>query len=838
MSDFCRNLALEVSSGKLSREELAELTAALDAEKKRMMASDGLEKIEAKLMERGRVIAQDVQLAALIEKRNRLQNVLVETRLLAMADQADAMTGEPALGLQAAMVGVNTPIEGAQRSVDALAQGAMVSYAGGLVADLKDAGLLIKFNKMGGDFERQVARAMYDLNLKEPTGKVDASPDAKKIAAIMQKYQRAAMERENRAGAYIRQKQGYIVRQSHDPGRMTRDKAGWKAEGRQRFDFAAMDIAPDAVEDFLDSAYKAITTGIRLDQQINDIDVAFTGPGNLAKKASASRVIEFKSADDWFDYDQKFGRASLREAFMGDLSRASRNTAIMTNMGTNPRAMLDRVKAKLERKYRDQPEKLTRFAGGVENLDSMYAEISGEVNFGADGVWARRLSGFRALQTMAKLGGAWVSSLSDIAYMAANRTYQGRSMLDAWQDAFSAGAEGLKGGDKRRWADLLGAGLEGQLGDFMSRFNAQDSVSGRTSKAMSLFFKLNLLGPWTDANKRGVTFMISRDLALEAANDFASLPDDMQRMLRLYGFDARKWDVARMAVAEGPDGRAYMMPSEVTKASGAVFTGMTRAQQDKLREEVKESLFALMTNEADFAVPSPGARERAIMRRGYRPGTMAGEAIRFVGQFKSFGITGLTKVQGRHIYGHEGTRHLRDVLSRGMGANVGLATAIAGTTMLGFFIYQAKQMMTGKEPRPLSAETLVAAALQGGGLGIYGDFLFGEANRFGGGTLETVMGPGVGTVAQAVDLLQRARGVVTGGDEDLRGDVLRLAKANIPFANLFYTKGAMDYLVWYQLQEMMNPGYLKRMERRVKRENNQGYWLPPSSIVATGGGFK
>ena len=86
--------------------------------------------------------------------------------------------------------------------------------------------------------------------------------------------------------------------------------------------------------------------------------------------------------------------------------------------------------------------------------------------------------------------------------------------------------------------------------------------------------------------------------------------------------------------------------------------------------------------------------------------------------------------------------------------------------------------------------------------------------------------------------MQRARGVVLGGDEDIAGDVLRFAKGNIPFANLFYTKQAMDYLIWYQLQETINPGYLRRMEKRVERENNQKFIVRPSSIIATGGGFR
>jgi len=86
--------------------------------------------------------------------------------------------------------------------------------------------------------------------------------------------------------------------------------------------------------------------------------------------------------------------------------------------------------------------------------------------------------------------------------------------------------------------------------------------------------------------------------------------------------------------------------------------------------------------------------------------------------------------------------------------------------------------------------------------------------------------------------LQRTRGVVLGGDEDIGGDFLRFAKGNVPLGNLFYTKQAMDYLIWYQFQEALNPGYLRRMERRVERENNQKFVIRPSSIIATGGGFR
>ncbi len=54
---------------------------------------------------------------------------------------------------------------------------------------------------------------------------------------------------------------------------------------------------------------------------------------------------------------------------------------------------------------------------------------------------------------------------------------------------------------------------------------------------------------------------------------------------------------------------------------------------------------------------------------------------------------------------------------------------------------------------------------------------------------------------------------------------------NAPFANLAYIRPALNYMFIYQLQEKLNPGYLRRMERRVEKENNQHFILPPTSVL-------
>ena len=281
----CLKIADEANKGRLSDDELDEILTELNAEKKARQAAGALDQIESAIFERGLLIAKEAEIAKKIEKRNRYMNILKEQKLMALAERADEMTGDPSLGLEAALVGVNAPFEGATRSVDSITGALVNSYAGGMIADLKKAGLLTKFNNMKGDFERQVANVLGDLNLKTPVGVAEASADAKAMGKILFKYQRAALQRENQAGSYIMLKEGRVVRASHDQRRLV--KVGpdeWKNYIRGKLDYEKMGIAPERIEGFLDSAYEAITTGIRKEGDRTEISLAFKGPGNLAKK--------------------------------------------------------------------------------------------------------------------------------------------------------------------------------------------------------------------------------------------------------------------------------------------------------------------------------------------------------------------------------------------------------------------------------------------------------------------------------------------------------------------------------------------------------------------------
>jgi hypothetical protein len=98
---------------------------------------------------------------------------------------------------------------------------------------------------------------------------------------------------------------------------------------------------------------------------------------------------------------------------------------------------------------------------------------------------------------------------------------------------------------------------------------------------------------------------------------------------------------------------------------------------------------------------------------------MQGELWRSIAQFKSWPVGMIRMAYGREFYGQERAA-----------AWSGAVQMFVAATVLGAGVRDLKDLFAGREPRdPADPKTWVAAIVQGGG-GIYGDFVFGEFNRF------------------------------------------------------------------------------------------------------------
>ena len=116
--------------------------------------------------------------------------------------------------------------------------------------------------------------------------------------------------------------------------------------------------------------------------------------------------------------------------------------------------------------------------------------------------------------------------------------------------------------------------------------------------------------------------------------------------------------------------------------------------------------------------------------------------------------------------------------------------------------------------------------LQGGGLGIYTDFLFGKIQNST-SALATFAGP---FATEATKVMAMFNYIIKGEFSKAGKQAYLSVKENIPFLNLFYLKTAFDYAIGYQIMETLSPGSLKRMEKNMAKNGQEFLLTKPSTL--------
>ena len=266
---------------------------------------------------------------------------------------------------------------------------------------------------------------------------------------------------------------------------------------------------------------------------------------------------------------------------------------------------------------------------------------------------------------------------------------------------------------------------------------------------------------------------------------------------------------------------------------------------ERLRKETRwrlaDSYAAFLAHAGREATVAAGARERAWALGGSRPGTIDGELRRMFAQFKMWPLAVIAQVHGREWFAEQ---------SKGA-RNFSVGQIVALSMLGGAMRMAIRDALVGDPQRDWSnPKTILGAVAQGGGVGIYGDFLFGEVNRMGGGFLTTLAGPVVGDAARGVNIfykfrddtynvgdptVHRGRGLYA----DIWPELARYIVHHFPLVNLIGVKGALDYLIWHHMYEALNPGYWERMNRRKLKETGRAMlgYIPGAGVPTYPGGL-
>lgn len=162
------------------------------------------------------------------------------------------------------------------------------------------------------------------------------------------------------------------------------------------------------------------------------------------------------------------------------------------------------------------------------------------------------------------------------------------------------------------------------------------------------------------------------------------------------------------------------------------------------------------------------------------------------------------------------------------------AKFMAGSAALGALSLEVKNLVNGQDPEDLlTRKGLGKILVASGGLGMYGDFMFGDKGDHQNGALAKLLGPGATMIEDAINLGYNAKTASVGdaeGGESVRPDqigaqALRFARNyTAPLTRLWYVKAAFNHMVYDQLMNNLSPGYSDRVQQRMAQRNQSSWW--------------
>lgn len=761
-------------------------------------------------------------------------------------------------------------VPGAKRldSIEGLYNARFRQWVSALSNKVSQAGM--RTAALSSELDLQAAREMMAQGAAQGPITGEPSSPGKVLGGLIKQSLEHMTDRLNAAGARIARASDYIMHTTHDSRAMRlaggvgatidqafeqwfKDVRPWTDErifdelvpGQDMDPFTAGETREEKIQKFARSFYEATVTGIHksypgLGGLASDaggfVPAAYEGTRNIARSLSQQRVWRFKDADSWVAYNQKYGGGnSLYVQALSALDHGARQLALMEKLGTNPAASLNRLIRKIQEEYRAHPD-LDAFNKQIAGLQNVMGHLDGTLQRPAN-EWAAQLTDkLLTYEAAIHLGGVGLTHFVAAPFsLSAELAHHGISHFSAIGNALKAVVTGQ---GPKEVQDILadaGAYTHGILLGAHSRWQSDGGVPGFASWAMGNFMRMTGLPRFIDAfQAKGVKAMLMGKLGRLADGSYENIDEPMRALLGKYGIGKDEWDLMRQVEPTVGDGRRYVTPSDINKADagkieqllrsrGVIDAGLEPTPREmvdravqKYRWDVADRYLMYLNDAAEHATVTPGVRERAMIFGQNRPGSLGWMIGRMLTQFKMWPIAAWNQVMNREI----GYSLSMKQTASNIGWILALSTAGGALRMI------VNDYAAGHPQRDYTNPVTLGAALaQGGGLGIFGDFLFGETSRMGAGLVPTAMGPIAADADRLITMANRFRNDVKDGNgkalDHTWPDLAHFMVGHVPFANLVYFKGALDYMLWYHLYEAASPGWWDRTNRRLIKEQGR-----------------
>ena len=576
---------------------------------------------------------------------------------------------------------------------------------------------------------------------------------------------------------------------------------------------------------FLKTTWESITTDVHMANPAQD---GTRYANNEGTRLAHSKVLHWKSASAGADYNRRFGHGTQLDAYVRLLDRRARSTAIMERLGPSARTTLDGLWDDAKKIAEDNHIERGKFKSRSE-IDRIYDNIDGSANSVSNAMAASLFGGIRSFQSMTRLWGVTISSISDLGYRGRDAAFAGVPLLQRWSSYFDTFRR-MERADRERLASAIGVGLSVRTGDFARRW-AGDSFDGRMGRLAHIHANMNLLTHWTDGGRLAHAQMMAtwlhehRNMAHEALP--AALRDDLER----HGIGAKEWETIVEAAEDEVEGHKFFSPDKIAEADLGVFRlladtdGMEEATANRVLGKAKNDLTRkLRTYYVDHAyagVIEPDARTKAFFNRGLQRGDIVRESVATLFQFWTFPSQVLAGP------------FMRSLTSGNPMWN--MTALLMSTAFWGFVSYNLKQFARGRMPRIPEVEEypryFAHMLEQGGGIGVLGSFLWSTAlDEHGRDVQDVITGPTVQDATGVTRVLNKvAHGDMKGAGKDFANQVLLHAP------NTFYTKAVWELYIASFIRESLEPGWQNKLENQTEGRTGDKTLLRTYQRVPRGG---
>lgn len=768
-----------------------------------------------KLTKAGEFVAQDIQDQLKRKHAIAARDILTQSKNLATLDHPTLSSSE----VVDRLVAPHGDMSGVQ-SIDSKARAIASIYRGELV-DF--------YTNIKGGMGVFTDKEMVTNIVRERFGDNTGDPVAKKISDKMGEVFEGMRERFNRSGGDIGKLDDWGLPQTHDLAKIVKaGKDAWvnKAEQLINTEKYVNDdgsyYSQQQIRELLEHSYDTLSSNGANKTEIGR--QSFGGNSKVTSRHSESRVLHFKDAESWMEYQSEFGGMPFVDLIEAHVNGLSKDIAMVENLGSSPKNSMRILMDAAEQKDWQNGLDADTTGKSRKRAQTMFDEFTGQ-NTPQSEVLANLGLAYRSMNVASMLGGTTISSVTDQAMIAKTASVHGIAFRKTFGELLTQ--LNPKNKEDRELAHSLGLATEEMLGS-IARWSDDGltSVHGKSQKVArvssgiaSQVMRISGLNALTAASKVGFTKMLMEKYGrLSRSKAWADLDAMDRELMEKTGLNERAWEVMRLAdpVVDRKDNQLmsarsiYEIPDDKLKAFG---------EPKQVKDEIATQFQAHLLDEQGMAVVEAGLRERTWMTPGMRKGTAMGEIVKSMLQFKSFSAAFLM-------------RHgSRTMAQQGMQGKAAYAIPlIAMTTVLGGLVVQLKELVNGNDPATMwdsddpdkTIDFMKRSFVAGGGLPVLGDILVAGTDTSGRDAGDFIAGPFGSDFKSLLSLtVGNATQLSDGTDTNAGNETFKFLKGKIPAQNLWYTKAATNRMIFDEMQDIISPGYREKLLRKAERQHNR-----------------